>query len=130
MKRNRRLLSLLVAVCMFVGMTCAVSATGEEATVTYGASIGTADAIDNGQYIVFGNNAAQWFVLDSKSTTTDEAGVVLISKDILTTNIAFNAGGLENSWANSDAKTWNAEYAASAFSAAELAAIMETTKAE
>ena len=130
MKLNRRLLSLFVAVCMIVGMACVVAATDEQETVTYGASIGVADSIQNGQYIVYGNDAAQWLVLDSDSTTTAEAGITLISKDILEANIAFNAGGLDNSWANSNAKTWNAEFAASAFSATELSAIMDTTKAE
>lgn len=130
MKNNRRLLSMFVVACMLVGLVSAVAATGDDASATYGASIGvSANAVQNGQSVVYGNDA-KWLVIDSRYTSTDESGIIVISKDIIDANIAYNAGGLDNAWANSDAKKWNAEYAAAAFSAAELAGILDTTKAE
>lgn len=129
MKRTK-ILSLVLALCMVFSMVCAVAATGEESAEVSGASIGAGtDALSKGSIVSFGKDA-QWLVLDGLNTTADESGLVLIAKDIIEANIAFNAGGLDNSWANSDAKTWNSEYAAATFSAAELAAIVDTTKAE
>lgn len=130
MKRTK-ILSLILALCMVFSLMGAVTATGEDAVEVPGAfiSAGT-DGIQNGSVILYGKDGAQWLVLDGLNTTTDESGLVLIAKDIVDANIAFNAGGLDNSWENSNAKTWNTEYAAAIFSAAELAGIADTTKAE
>ncbi len=131
MKQCRRLLSLVICVVMVLSILPAAAAAGTEETVTYGTSIGMGvSAVQDGQTIVYGNDAAQWLVLNNSFTTTDEAGIALLAKNIIDANIAFNKGGLDNAWENSDAKVWNAEYAASAFSAGELAGIMDTTKAE
>lgn len=130
MKRTK-ILSLVLALCMLFAMVSAVAATGEETAQIPGAaiSVGTS-GVKNGSIVSYGKDGAQWLVLDGLNTTTDEAGLVLISKDIVDANIAFHDGGLDNSWANSDAKVWNSEYAANTFSAAELAGISDTTKAE
>lgn len=131
MKQCRRLLSLVICLMMLLSILPAASATGTEETVTYGAAMGVGvSAVQDGQTVIYGNDAAQWLVLDNGFTTTDEAGIALLAKNIIAANIAFNEGGLDNSWVNSDAKVWNSEHAASAFSASELAAIMDTTKAE
>lgn len=130
MKRTK-ILSLVLALCMVFSLMSAVAATGEDAVEVSGASISAGtDGVQSGSVILYGKDGAQWLVLDGLNTTTDESGLVLIAKDIVEANIAFNAGGLDNSWVNSDAKTWNAEYAAATFSAAELAGIADTTKAE
>lgn len=131
MKQCRRLLSLVICAVMLLSILPAASATGTEESVTYGTSIGVGvSAVQDGQIVVYGNDSAQWLVLNNSFTTTDEAGIALLAKNIVDANIAFNKGGLDNAWVNSDAKTWNAEYASTAFSAAELAGIMDTTKAE
>ncbi len=129
--KQTRFFSLIVAVCLVFGLVSAVAATGEETVATYGSSVSAGmSALHSGSVVAYGNDGALWLVLDGTQTTTDEAGITLIANDIVAANIPFNAGGLDNSWANSAAKTWNAEYAASAFSAAELAGIVDTTKAE
>ncbi len=130
MKTNRRLLSVLIVVCMLFSLVSAVAATGEDNSATYGASIGvSSNAVQKGQRVVYGNDA-KWLVIDSRYTSTDESGITVISTDIIDANIAYNTGGLDNTWTNSDAKKWNADFAAEAFSAAELAGILDTTKAE
>lgn len=131
MKQSRRLLSLVMCIIMVLSILPAAAATGTEETVTYGTGIGMGvSAVQDGQTVIYGNNAAQWLVLNNSFTTTDEAGIALLAKNIVDGNIAFNKGGLDNAWANSDAKAWNTAYASTAFSASELAGIMDTTKAE
>lgn len=131
MKQCRRLLSLVICIVMLFSILPAASATGTEEAVSYGAGIGVGvNGVQDGQSVVYGNDGAQWLVLNNSFTTTDESGVALLAKSIVDGNIAFNKGGLDNSWANSDAKAWNSAYASTAFSAAELAGIMDTTKAE
>ncbi len=125
MKLSRRILGLVVVMLMLVAMVPAVSA-AEETPVTYGAAIGLGtDAVQNGQYLAYGDNT--WFVMDNSLTTTDEKGLSLIS-DKIVEKIQFNKGGLSNDWATSDAKAWIAAYAEDTFSAAELAGIMATSK--
>lgn len=131
MKHYRRLLSLVICVMMLFSIIPAVTATESEEVVTYGPALSMGiSAVQDGQTVIYGNSAAKWLVLDNGLTTTDAEGLALLSKDILDANIAFNKGGLDNAWANSDAKTWVSEYASEQFSAAELAGIMDTTKAE
>ena len=131
MKAYRRIFSLIVALVMVVGLIPATSATeteGEADGTTYGTAIGVgASAVQDGQYLVYGEN--QWFVMDNCLTTTGAEGISVISKDIVE-KVAFNKGGLDNGWANSYAKTWNEEYAAANFSASELAGILATSKEE
>ncbi len=130
MKMFRKVQSLLLVAMLLVGIVPAASAaqTAEEGE-TYGPAIGVGtDAVQDGQTLIYGANS--WFVMDNSLTTTDVKGISVISQNIVDANIAFNAGGLDNSWANSDAKAWNETYAAENFSSAELAAILSTTKAE
>lgn len=131
MKQCKRFLGFVIAICLIVSFVPVISATETENVTTYGAAVGVgSSAIQGDSYLVYGKDGTQWYVLDDGFTTTGTEGIAVISKDIVDANIAFNKGGLDNSWANSDAKLWNSEYAAEAFSAAELSAIMETTKAE
>lgn len=131
MKQFKRVFSLVVVMLMLVGLIPAVNATEDDATVdlTYGPAIGVGtNAVQDDQYLVYGSN--RWFVMDNSLTSTDVKGISVISENIVEANIAFNAGGLDHSWANSDAKKWNEAYAAENFSSAELAAILATTKGE
>lgn len=129
MKQNRRLLSIVLAICLVIGLLPAVIAAEDTAELTYGPSVGIgANAVQAGQTVTYGDG--QWFVLDNHVTTAGSDGIAVIARDIVEANIAFNKGGLDNAWASSDAKIWIADYAANAFSAAELSAIMDTTKAE
>ena len=120
MKQNRRLLSLILAVCLIVSLVPAVT----PANAATAAGTGS-NAVQDGEYVVFGNNT--WLVADTDYTTTGVAGLVLLSKDVVD-SVAFNEGGLTNGWADSDAKAWADAYAADAFDAGELAAILATTK--
>lgn len=132
MKFCRRILCLLISAVMLIGLVPAVMATegenGEMITDGVSMGIGTS-ALQDGQSVLYGSNAA-WIVLSPSMTTCDTQGVALLSKEIVDANIAFNKGGLDNAWANSDAKVWASEYATETFTASELAAIMDTTKAE
>lgn len=131
MNQFRRVLSMIITVVMILALVPAASATGDEAVLTYGESVGVGvSSIQKGETIVYGKDGASWIVLDNGLTTTGVQGLALLSEGILDANIAFNKGGLDNAWANSDAKVWNADYAAATFSAGELAGIMDTTKAE
>lgn len=131
MKNFRKALCLIVSLVMVLALIPAAAATEDQRQNVGGASSGAGvSSVQDGQVVVYGNDGASWIVLDSGLTTTGEPGLALLAEGIVDANIAFNKGGLDNAWANSDAKTWNADYAASAFSAAELAAILDTTKAE
>ena len=127
MKLCRRILCLLVSVVMLIGLIPAVMATEEVTADGVSIGIGTS-ALQDGQTVLYGDNS--WIVLSSTLTTCDTQGVTLLSKEILDANIAFNKSGLDNAWADSDAKVWVSQYAADNFSASELAGIMDTTKAE
>ena len=127
MKQNRKMISLFLAVCMILSMIPAVAAA--ETTQSYGASIGTGvSAVADRHNLVFGDGTVQWLVLDADETTVGTAGIAVISKALIESDIAFNAGGLDNAWANSDAKTYLAELSASIFDADTLGYIMATTK--
>lgn len=127
MKRNKRILSFIIAVCMLLSVIPAAGAA--ETTDSYGASIGTGiTAVADRHNLVFGDNSVQWIILDADETTVGTTGIALISENIVEKNIAYNAGGLDNAWANSDAKAWLSEYASAAFDETALSYIMATTK--
>ncbi len=128
MKQSKRLLGFILAICLLASFVPAAAANETEAAPIYGAAIGIgSSAVQVDGCLVYGSDAS-WLVLDGGYTTTGEKGLALISQNIVSSDISFNQGGLDNSWANSDAKAWVTQYAATAFSAAELAAILDTTK--
>ena len=112
----KKSLSLLLAVCMLIGMF----------TVTAFANENT-QSPDAAQYVLFGGN--KWLVLDNEKDNTGAAGMFLLSADVAAAGIQFNDSGLSNAWADSDAKAWAADYAAG-FSAQELAAIKAVSKTD
>ena len=118
----KRSLSLFVVMCILIGLMC-IPALAEEHN---GAMIGTQN-LKNGQYVLFGGNT--WLVLDANADNAGNDGIFLLSADVVESGIAFNAGGLSNVWADSDAKAWAADYAAS-FDAAELEAIKAVSKSD
>lgn len=127
MKRNRRMLSLVMVFCMLIAWMPALSA--DEVETSYDVAIGVgADAIQDRNTFVYAGQ--EWIVLDSTAMTNGDAGIAVISKDIADANIAFHKGGLDNAWANSAAKTWLTSYADNNFSAEERSFIVDTTKAE
>ena len=107
---------------MLLGML-SVTAMAEESC---GAMIG-AQSLKNGQHVLFGGN--KWLVLDADKDNTGEDGIFLLSADVVESDIAFNASGLSNAWADSDAKAWTTDYTAG-FSAQELAAIKAVSKSD
>lgn len=127
MKRNRRILSFVMVFCMLIAMCPALSANEVEASYDVAIGVGT-EAIQDRNTFVFAGR--EWIVLDSTAMTNGDAGIAVISKDIVDANVAFHEGGLDNAWANSAAKTWLSNYANNNFSSEELGFIIDTTKAE
>lgn len=118
----KKSLSLLLAMCMLIGLlTISVAAQDNAA-----AMIGT-QGLKNGQYVLFGGN--KWLVLDADADNTGADGVFLLSADVVDSNIAFHEGGLSNAWADSNAKAWTAAYVAN-FSEGEKSAIKAVTKVD
>ncbi len=130
MNKSNRLLGLILAVCLLISFIPAVSADETEGTaLSYGPAVATgSDAVLTDSTLVYGDN--QWLVLDDGKTTAGTAGVAFLSQNIVNANIPFQEGGLDNTWENSNAKAWLAQYAADAFTSDELSAILDTTKAE
>ncbi len=116
MKMNRRILSLLLVVCM-VAVLVPVGASAE--TISMGGDTST------NQIVHFGDR--EWIVLDPGSDITGNAGMVLLSKNVDGT-MPFNAGGLSNAWSDSQPMDWCAEFVKSEnnhFTAAELSVLQE-----
>lgn len=94
MKRNRRFLSLLLAICLIaVLLPTAVFAE---------VSLGTAVTDDE----VVSYAGKDWIVIDNNAS---EITLLLKTPEA---PIAYNASGLSNSWDDSDAKVWCANFAA------------------
>lgn len=94
MKMNRRILSLLLVVCM-VAVLVPVGASAE--TISMGGDTST------NQIVHFGDR--EWIVLDPGSDITGNAGMVLLSKNVEGA-MPFNAGGLSNAWSDSQPMDW------------------------
>ncbi len=130
MKQMKKLLGIILVLCLLASVVPAVYAAETEEAATYGPVIGVgSSAVQIDGTLIFGSEE-KWFVMDGGYTTVGTKGLALLCSQIVDANIPFAQGGLDNSWANSDAKAWNTEFAAKAFSDAELAAILDTTKAE
>lgn len=88
MKRNRRILSLLVAICLAAALI--------PAAVFADVSMGAAAKDDDVVFFA----GKDWIVVDNNANE-----IVLLLKTP-EAPIAYNASGLSNSWDNSDAKAW------------------------
>mgnify|MGYP005856101525 CR=1 FL=1 len=150
MKPKSKILSLLLAICLVVGlMPTVVFAAG----IDTGKAIqlvdsGTAANIDgydstNGyDYIYYGtwnDSAIKWRVLDDQ-TNTGESGLFLLSEELLESNLSFNGSSSPSpsqDWQTSDVQAWCEDFAgmegssvADAFSSDECNAILKTTKSD
>lgn len=94
MKRNRRILSLLLAVCLVIALIPAVFA-AEEATL--------AESAVNDQIVSFAGK--EWIVIDNSS---DAITLLLRDPELA---IPYSLSGLSNSWDDSDAKIWCEKFA-------------------
>lgn len=96
MKCNRRIFSLLLAICLV--------ATLLPAAVT--AEVSSTETVKDDQVVVFGSGAAtegtplEWIVIENNISE-----MVLLLKNPMTP-MAYNASGLSNDWDASDAKAW------------------------
>ena len=94
MKRNRRILSLLLAICLVAALIPAVSAAQD---------IVPAEFAQEDQIVNYVGN--DWILLDSNAKE-----IVLLLKTP-EAPIAYNASGLSNSWDESDANAWCQNFA-------------------
>lgn len=105
MKQNRRLLSILLALCLLVVlMPTMASAAG----TTYGPAVITGDVLADFDTVSFAGN--EWIVLDTDKNLVGDAGMVLLSKDVVGETFAYQKNGKAATWAGSDAKAWCAQY--------------------
>ena len=105
MKQNRRLLSVLVAICLIAGL---VPMTAFAANSTYGPAVIAGSSINKFDTVHFADN--DWIVLDSDENIVGDAGMVLLSKDVIGDTFAYQKSGKAATWAGSDAKVWCAQY--------------------
>ena len=163
MKTRKRFLSLLLAICLVVGlMPTVVFAAGTDTgkaiqlvdSVNTTGGISGYDSTNGYDYIYYGNWTApdtfttsgpiKWRVLDDQ-TNTGGNGLFLLSDAVFGEGSnSFNGDVYfdktspnSNAWQGSDAQAWCKDFAGiegdsvtAAFSAAELSAILETTKSD
>lgn len=152
MKPKGKILSLLLAVCLVVGLmpTAALAAEGDK-TIMLGTS-GIKDPTAEGStyytpnsYIYFGINGEtpiKWRVLDAdKANDNSTDGMFLLSEYLLASGVQFEAAWNSddgdgqtdaNEWQHSDAQAWCKNFASntSNFSAAEQSAMLGITKTD
>ena len=148
MKPKRKILSLLLVICLVAGlMPTAVFAAGTDTgkAIQLGTSgISGYDSAAGYDYIYFGNWTAQdtyttsgpikWRVLDDQ-TNTGGTGLFLLSDGLLGTGyyggVYFdNTSPYSNTWQGSDAQTWCQDFYISNFSTGEQGAVIATTKSD
>lgn len=81
----------------------------------------------NGQYVNFGGY--RWLILDANADNAGGEGIFLLAAEPVEAGICFQASGMHNRWAESDAKTWAAVFLAG-FSQADRDAIKPVSKQE
>ncbi|MBQ8536353.1 MAG: hypothetical protein IJ461_02985, partial [Clostridia bacterium] len=147
MKIKKRVLSMLMAICLVVGLmpVTAFAAGDTGKAIQLGTSgISGYDSTNGYDYIYMGYWTAQdgnttsgpikWRVLDDQ-TNTGASGLFLLSDVLLDSGVMFDDGvPSSNEWQGSNAQAWCKDFAGingssvtDAFTAAELAAILATT---
>lgn len=139
MKPKRRILSLLLAICLVVGImpTAAFAANNDKAIQLGASNISGYDSTNGYDYIYYGewdNSPIKWRVLDEQTNTQNE-GLFLLSDVLLGTGtyrgVYFdNSGSNSNVWQNSTAQTWCKNFYSNNFSSKEQNAVLETTKSD
>ena len=125
MKPKRRILSLLLAICLVVGImpTAAFAANNDKAIQLGASNISGYDSTNGYDYIYYGewdNSPIKWRVLDEQTNTQNE-GLFLLSDVLLGTGtyggVYFdNSGSDSNVWKNSTAQTWCKNFYSNNFS--------------
>ncbi|HJA12754.1 MAG TPA: hypothetical protein H9799_07360 [Candidatus Mediterraneibacter merdipullorum] len=139
MKPKRRILSLLLAICLVVGImpTAAFAANNDKAIQLGASNISGYDSTNGYDYIYYGewdNSPIKWRVLDEQTNTQNE-GLFLLSDVLLGTDtyggVYFdNSGSDSKVWQNSTAQTWCKNFYSNNFSSKEQNAVLETTKSD
>ncbi len=139
MKPKRRILSLLLAICLVVGImpTAAFAANNDKAIQLGASNISGYDSTNGYDYIYYGewdNSPIKWRVLDEQTNTQNE-GLFLLSDVLLGTGtdggVYFdNSGNNSNVWQKSTAQTWCKNFYSNNFSSKEQNAVLATTKSD
>lgn len=139
MKPKSKLLSLLLAICLVVGImpTAAFAANNDKAIQLGASNISGYDSTNGYDYIYYGewdNSPIKWRVLDEQTNTQNE-GLFLLSDVLLGTGtyggVYFdNSGSDSNVWKNSTAQTWCKNFYSNNFSSKEQNAVLATTKSD
>lgn len=145
MKPKGKILSLLLAICLVVGLlpTTVFAADGDKSIMLGTSGISGYDSTDGYDYIYYGNWTApdekttsgpiKWRVLDDQ-TNTGETGLFMLSDALLGTggwgDVYFNQDGSSNLWQNSLAQAWCSNFYGSSFSEGEQGAVLATTKSD
>lgn len=139
MKPKRRILSLLLAICLVVGImhTAAFAANNDKAIQLGASNISGYDSTNGYDYIYYGEwdySPIKWRVLDEQTNTQNE-GLFLLSDVLLGTGtdggVYFdNSGSDSNVWQNSTAQTWCKNFYSNNFSSKEQNAVLATTKSD
>ena len=147
MKKRMLSLFLVLTLCLSLLPAAALAAEGdtgaeEPAAIqlgTGGLQSPTAEAVEGGtdyvpnSYVYFGaynGKPVKWRVLDAAWTSDENEGVFLLSEQLLDRNVQFSPDVENNAWDGSNAQQWCTDFAGAAFSEAESAAVLPTTKTE
>ena len=139
MKPKSKLLSLLLAICLVVGLmpTTAFAADGDKTIMPGTSGISGYDGTNGYDYIYYGTwngSPIKWRVLDDQ-TNTGSTGLFLLS-DVLLGSGDFggvyfdNSSPYSNVWQGSDAQTWCENFYSSNFSTGEQSVVIATTKSD
>lgn len=143
MKPKRRILSLLLAICLVVGImpTAAFAANNDKAIQLGASNISGYDSTNGYDYIYYGewdSSPIKWRVLDTKTNmanATEGDGLFLLSDVLLGTG---DYGGVyfgstspySNAWQGSDAQDWCETFYSDSLTTQEQSAVLETTKSD
>ena len=139
MKPKRRILSLLLAICLVVGImpTAAFAANNDKAIQLGASNISGYDSTNGYDYIYYGewdNSPIKWRVLDEQTNTQNE-GLFLLSDVLLGTGtnggVYFDSTSpYGNAWQGSDAQDWCKTFYSDSLTTQEQSAVLETTKSD
>ena len=139
MKPKRRILSLLLAICLVVGImpTAAFAANNDKAIQLGASNISGYDSTNGYDYIYYGewdNSPIKWRVLDEQTNTQNE-GLFLLSDVLLGTGtyggVYFDSTSpYGNAWQGSDAQDWCETFYNDSLTTQEQSAVLETTKSD
>ncbi len=106
MKNNRRLLSLLIAICLLISL---VPMAASASQTDLGPSVIVGDDLRDFSVIAFGG--IEWIVLDADAGNTGNSeAMLLLSKELAATALSYNENGKASSWSGSTAQDWIASY--------------------